>query len=818
MKKIFEKQIDVAKTLSDPSAQLNFQSSILRSLMQLATITSLEYVKESIPVEDPNLDENIERFLTPSDGMPITLLDQLIPIIRSNEKKYCNGWFEATNGFDNSLCKDLLLWVQFRNKIQAHGVLDQEKTRLWANKTIQLIERCLKIFDLAIPKVKDKKLLTIKIAGKERIIESPLLINGNATVISRITQKKTGWKMSVQPLNYGCSDEVILDLSESNIFATKSNAYESYKIIEITTNNNDYIIQHNSPVRQTDTFEGRTEELEALTDWLSDDDSRRCLVYGDGGYGKTTLVLEFINQLLESNLELTKKPPEVICYYSAKMTRWTSEGITYFTSIQPVLDDSVRELMGCLHDVLSKDWYTRSGRALVNKAVEELKANKFTRDEILIILDNTETLASTSQETKELAQQIDLMGRVIGRVIVTSRRQESIEAKQLLVQGLTMTDSVNLLQSLAHEHKAKPIIQAGDAKLRKISEKLMYKPILLEALVIYISRANVGIEQAMENLYRKSNDELLEFLYEDAWERIGGLQKEAFFILASLHCPLDQYSISRTCQLLEIQHSEFQTSLSETHFATVIDYGSHYILELVELAKRFFIKKLNEKSSKTQARINSFVDEIDKYVVQRNEIESAYKKDRIAEAFRSELAKAAKVEVDKNNINEAIVLFELALEEDSLNAALHDRYAWILFNKTNEYEKARTLSEKAVSLNPDNCDAIVNYAIINYRLNKLELGDKYIELSEKLGRPKSFVLLRKAIARQHKARLETNPKVSLEWYGKSMELLNLAEKFHENISGYDAKNLRDIKKYQDDVRKKVYRLEKKLKAQLAFSK
>ncbi|TOE35622.1 hypothetical protein CGJ44_25425, partial [Vibrio parahaemolyticus] len=101
-------------------------------------------------------------------------------------------------------------------------------------------------------------------------------------------------------------------------------------------------------------------------------------------------------------------------------------------------------------------------------------------------------------------------------------------------------------------------------------------------LVVYVSRASVGIDQALESIYRKSNDELLEFLYEDAWDRIGDLHKDAFFILASLSCPLDQYSISRTCQLVEIQHSEFQTSLSETHFANVTDYGAYYTLELIE--------------------------------------------------------------------------------------------------------------------------------------------------------------------------------------------------------------------------------------------
>ncbi|HIF9156653.1 TPA: hypothetical protein ACX6PJ_001278 [Photobacterium damselae] len=808
MKKIYLSQLEKLKTLESASCRLDGQSAMLRSLMQLVTVTSLEWVR-TFAVNDVQLFESdIERFHKPSDGMPITLLDQLIPIIRANgESKYLNGWFESTPQFSEALCKELQSWVQFRNKRQAHGVLDQKQTTIWAEKTLILIERCISVFNVAIPTINTGGLLTINVANRTLNIETPLLFDNQAVVISKIGQKKTGWKITVQVLNHQDSKEITIDLPETNIFITKGNTYEHYKIIEISTGNDEYILQHNSPVRQTDTFQGRADELEALVDWLNDTDSRRCLVYGDGGYGKTTLVLEFINQLLDSELELECTPPQVICYYSAKMTKWTSSGITYFTGIQPVLDDSIRELMLCMHDVLSKDWYSSSGRALINKAAEELKSNKFDRNDILIILDNTETLASRTQETKELSKLIDLLGRVVGRVIVTSRRQESIEAKQLLIEGLTVNDSVELLKSLAEEHNARPIIQAGEAKLRRVSEKLMCKPILLEALVVYISRASVSIEQALDNLYRKSNDELLEFLYEDAWERIGELHKEAFFILASLNCPLDQYSISRTCQIVEIQHTEFQTSLSETHFATVTDYGSYYTMELVELAQRFFIKKLKEKVEEEQKRVQEFVKEVETYVVKRNEIESAYKQDRVAEAFRCEAAKAAKVAIDKGELDDALVLFDLAIEEDSLNAALHDRYAWVLFNKTDQYSKALSLSHKSVTLNPDNCDAIVNYAIINYRVGNLEIGDEYLDISERLGRPKSFVLLRKAIARFHLAR-KTGPIEAIKLYGKSMSLLNHAVKVHENISGYDAKNLRDIRKYQDEIRKRVTKLEK----------
>jgi len=809
---IYKTHLKTTNEMGDNSTKLNFLTAILRSLLQIASISSLEIVKELTPTEDPYLDSLIERFRRPSDGMPIEILDKTIPIIRSYvDKRFMTGWFENSKYIKNPICKELQQWVQFRNGRPGHGVLDQKLTSEWANKTEELIKFCLTVFEQVIPNTNEDNQLTITINNSKLNIDTPLLIDGHAVVITNVDQKKSRWKMKAQLLSFTNAEEKTLELSDKNVFSNLDNVIEIYKLIEVNNNDQDYILEHNIPIRQTDVFEGRTEELVLLKEWLEDEDSRRCLIYGDGGYGKTTLVLELINQLIEGSLNIVKPLPSVICYYTAKKTRWTSEGISYFTSIEPVIDESIRELMKCIHTVLSKDWYTTSGRALVNKAVDELKKNNYCRDDVLIILDNTETLATTSQQTKDLGQLIEMIGKSLGRVIVTSRRQESIEAKPILIAGLSTKDCINLLRALATEHKAESILKSGEANLRKISEKLMNKPILLEALVVYIGKAKVGIEVALDNLYRKSNDELLEFLYDDAWQRISEQQKETFYAIVSLTCPLDKYSISRTCQLVEIQHSEFQASLLETHFADITDYGSFYEIELAELAKRFFQKKLNEQSKAVQDKIKNIAAEVDTYSSKRHLIEQAYRKDRVAEAFRNEFAKAAKIASDKGDIKTAIDMFKLAIEEDPINSALHDRFAWLLFNKTNDYHQAKKMSEKAVQLNSKNCDAVVNLALINYLLDEIEIGDSLIDDSVKLGRTQSFAFLRKAIARFHKARQVKNIEVALKLNVQAKSMLTSAEKLNKLNDGYDAKNLQNITKHQTLVQRQALDLEKQIR-------
>jgi tetratricopeptide (TPR) repeat protein len=813
MKNIYLEQLKVTDGMAASSTQLNFLSAILRSLLQLTTTTSIEVVKKLVPTDDSNLDENIIRFRKPSDGMPLQILDIIVPLLRTYiDSRFMTGWFEQRKGLDEPLCNQLEEWVQFRNSRTGHGVLDEKLTRLWANKTRKLIESCLLVLQALIPHVGADGLLGVKVKSQFLHIETPLWVDGHAIVILNVSQKKTGWKMKLQLLSHNDSEERTVNINDLNVFSNLDSVPENYKLIEITNNGLEHILEHNVPIRQTDTFEGRNEELCLLKEWFNDEDSRRCLVYGDGGYGKTTLVLELLNQLLDNDLEINDPLPTVICYYTAKMTRWTSNGITHFTSIAPVIDESIRELMKCFYTVLPKEWYSVEGRSLVDKAITELKSRGYSRDDVLIVLDNTETLASSSQETRELGKLIESLGKSLGRIIVTSRRQESIEAKHILVEGLTIQDCVNLLKALAKDHNSKPILQASESNLRKVSEKLVRKPLLLEALVIYIGRAKVGIQQAMDSLYRKSNEELLEFLYEDAWERIGELQREVFYTIVSLSCPLDQYSISRTCQLIEIQHTEFKTSLAETHFGTTTDYSTHYDLELVDLAQRFFLKKLKEQSKEVRERINNIVTEVNFYAQKREEVEREYRKDRVAEAFRNEFAKAAKVASDKGDIDTAFEMYKHAIEEDPLNAALHDRYAWFLFNKTTQYTIAKEISEKSVELNSSNCDAVVNLALINYLLGDIELGDKHIDKAIKLGRPMSFGLLRKAIARYHKGRQEADPKLALNIYNEAIDMLSFAEKKHENLSGYDGKNLQNIKKYQDILRRQVRKVRMTIKS------
>ena len=92
------------------------------------------------------------------------------------------------------------------------------------------------------------------------------------------------------------------------------------------------------PDRTTESFKGRKEEQVSLTEWMNDEESRTCLVFGDGGVGKTTLVLEFMHRLLEEDPDIQCEwKPKVVSFYTAKKWRWGLDGVELISAGQPHL-------------------------------------------------------------------------------------------------------------------------------------------------------------------------------------------------------------------------------------------------------------------------------------------------------------------------------------------------------------------------------------------------------------------------------------------------------------------------------------------------
>jgi hypothetical protein len=116
MKKIYESHIKLASKLSN-AGKLTFLTSVLRSLLQTVVITSFEVIKAKTPSDEIDLVDFTNRFCKPVDGLPLQILDNVIPFLRGYlNPKLMLGWFEKTKTVKQPLSKQLIKWVEFRNK------------------------------------------------------------------------------------------------------------------------------------------------------------------------------------------------------------------------------------------------------------------------------------------------------------------------------------------------------------------------------------------------------------------------------------------------------------------------------------------------------------------------------------------------------------------------------------------------------------------------------------------------------------------------------------------------------------------------------
>lgn len=803
MHNLYQTELDVARGLSSDAETLSHLSSVLRSLLQAASISAIEVIRQATPGLDSEVDLTafIDRFSQPSDGLPIEVLDKLVPVIRGLvSRQYFRGWFEPRDDQPIPLVTSLGEWVRFRNRRLGHGVVDAPTAAEWAGKTADLIGRLL-VMGAGVLPAYDDGALVITVGDLNVRLATPLVVDERPIVISKVAPTKGIWKLNAQLLSWSNAREVTIDLAATNIFCNDEPRSDRFRWTDVPTSDGTSLVCHNIPNRQTSTFVGRKRELDKLKEWFEEiQDNRTCLVFGDGGFGKTTLALEFFNSLIEGSVDTTVPLPTVISFYTAKRTRWSEEGLVHIKGVSGAMEDCVRELMYCLGPVLGKEWYKTQGRALIDKAASELKAEGFTRDDVLLIVDNTETLATSPADAEDLADFLARVAKFVGRVVITSRRRELVAALPVEVSKLSEGEALTLMQRLGSEYGAVAIQQAGESRLRRACEQLMYKPLLIDTLARYVARSSSSVQEGLDQILKKTNDQLLEFLYEDAWQRMPHAVQEVFMVLVLAVTPLDGKCVGDVCTEIGVHHAEFQASLGETYFASIVDHGETYDLEIVELAKEFFRQKKRRRVPSEAERLVKIATRVDKLATQRFEVSKSYRRDRVADAFRSEFAKAAKIATFKKDYKGAREFFELALQEEPLNAALRERYASFLFRTVGEPKTATPFAQAAVELDPMNADAWLTLGLIQYRIGHLSLGDESIERAEKLGKPASLCSLRKAIARYHAANREPYAANSRRYLREAEAAIEISMRVASKNDFYYQKNRYEAEKYAAMIR------------------
>lgn len=733
MKEKIEKAIvNIKFSQLDDSSKYNFSISVFRTILGYAAISAITVAESQAEEENISILKTCaQKMLRPADGDLIFILDSTLPIL------WESGLFpETKEWFRSGASKKCGEIVFERNNRLGHGVFDEHTAAEWS-KILDRTEEIYQNINALIPKEKNS---TLSIQNIEFGIQFP---TEHPCCLRSITLKSDSWRYIYQVLNFKKSNELTgyLDLKNPLIRLLSEN--RNLLATKIITNSwrPSFIL----PQKQTALFLGRSEQLEDLKDWWDDEfSSRICLVYGEGGIGKTTLALEFLNRILDEEIEVEWKP-DYIFFFSSKQTRWGVNGLEKIAGVKNNLTEAVISLISALEIIkIDQRWHSLSPNDVISKASQIINDIGL-KNKILFVIDNAENLVRNSQDESDLAALIKTISRKIGRVIVTSRRREKFGGEQIQVLALDDNDGALLLQELLQGDNKTKIPESH--KIKEYIRRIGGKPILIEFLAKYTTMTNTPLERGVEEILRQESGDLGNFLFADSWGRISEENRCVFMAIAQLGGFVDEILLSMLTSKLSVRKDEWSSAYEETRYGESNFYSGKQEIILDEGARSFIAgryqnsdkeirKKVDAAAQKSKAEYSEYLQN------QRTEI-----KDRIEKAFIHPLARQAKIATVKGEIEKAKGFYEQAIVSDASNPYLYDRFAWFTMKHLGDHPVAESLAKRAWDLENKDIDVNFTLGMVYARQGEVENAEKYLSLARKYGKERHLVQLQIAHSR-----------------------------------------------------------------------
>ncbi|WP_375068281.1 type IV pilus biogenesis/stability protein PilW [Stenotrophomonas lactitubi] len=504
--------------------------------------------------------------------------------------------------------------------------------------------------------------------------------------------------------------------------------FEDRSLPALTVFNNSWSPLCYIPSRITDTFTARRDEIAEIIDWMDDVESRACLVFGDGGVGKTTLVVEALHRLLEEDLQ-TEWKPRLITFFTAKRTQFDLDGISPVGMGNP----SLHGLMIHLHKLLlgrvpDADFYKKDvGAAAVYLQSVMGDELSIKRKEHLLVIDNAETLIESDRDRELLGKEIREISRRVGRVVVTSRRREHLGAEPVEVHPLGALDAVSFLkQRGAEKLNIRALKNAKDHELLGVVGELERRPIVLDSLIgVLQDPAYDTLNKAKARVLSMLARDLGKFLFADAWTRLSQPVQRLLVLMTRVADVHD-------AQLLRICGDVAGVSVQDAEKALEESSGIASVVHLDGGIQVSFSKNFLDFCKGRDCRDGDVTSALSKYRAFLARARS-FSGDRIAAAFRTPQARAAHKYRNERNLIEAEKLYEQAILADPMNGLLYDRYAYFLAQDMKKPQEALHKAGRATELLPSEAEVWFTRGLIESRMGNVRGAKISLEKAERLG-------------------------------------------------------------------------------------
>ena len=374
MKNLLENRLRDAEKLKVPEHVRQAVLGLFRITLQYACVSLAEWIAYTLNSEPEKLSNfteiDLTQFYAPADGTLVNLLTQLL-VASENlgwrsvgkifwEQNRLSGELAVFVGAPKANIETILgAFVKARNdSVEGHGLAGDINEKNDVAVVSELIRCVANILPVSL---RDGTTLVLPRLGDfpEVKMRTLRLVNGNPICYRKIKQSAAGRLLvdaQVQ-LTLLSREDIAFEVPDVFLELPRRVAFE-YSIFDTPWEESwQPFIHIPSRLASQHEFTGRSNELGQLAAWADDADSRKCMIYGDGGVGKTTLVVEFLHRLLEGKLPAVWRP-EIITFYTAKKTRWGLSGLEHISAqdigVADVAIDIARMLTS---QKLDKSWF-----------------------------------------------------------------------------------------------------------------------------------------------------------------------------------------------------------------------------------------------------------------------------------------------------------------------------------------------------------------------------------------------------------------------------------------------------------------------------
>ena len=266
----------------------------------------------------------------------------------------------------------------------------------------------------------------------------------------------------------------------------------------------------------------RDEEIQMLKSFIygKPEDLRKqhslCL-YGYGGVGKTTLVLEALKQIVrdvQDDTTINEYRPQYVLFFTAKQRR-----LDVAAETGKIIENSMRS-------------HFSTADELIELILSELALDSFRKfkDEGLIVIDNLETLSVGDRERIKAFVETQTPSEM--QFILTSRNSEAYECNYKLA-GFGETAGVNFVDTYSEEN-ALDLNLSKDNKLDLVSlaqgntlvlvlslRRLSKKLTTIEGMKSEFSNVNAwrALRSSLTSIPSNAFEVIAEFMYKDTFEQ-----------------------------------------------------------------------------------------------------------------------------------------------------------------------------------------------------------------------------------------------------------------------------------------------------------